>query len=284
MTPAGILAIVGAITAVVAFVRRPARRRRVVWQFALALASWGALWFAAASPFATAGMTSLPIHMIGHIIVMFLVPMGLIGSASARSLWWLLGVTNRRRLLRWWYLRRRIRVPRWIATPVTAALALNAVMVAAHLPGVFDSIMEHPWAMDWIMEPAFLLSGLFFFHYLVVAAPRKNRVRLRLQLFMVVVTMFEMLVVAMAMSIFTTTSWYSVMNPSTSMSGMPGMSTTTLVQAFHQQQLAAAILWICGDFWAVPCLVVIIRRLVMRDGSLLGALERQSSRFSGSLS
>jgi hypothetical protein len=36
-------------------------------------------------------------------------------------------------------------------------------------------------------------------------------------------------------------------------------------------------------FWAVPCLVMIIRRLVVHDGSLLGALDRQSSSFYDSL-
>ena len=41
-------------------------------------------------------------------------------------------------------------------------VVLNVVMVASHTPRVFDAAMEHPWAMDWLMEPAFLLSGLIF--------------------------------------------------------------------------------------------------------------------------
>ena len=284
MTPAGILAIIGVVVAIVAMLRRPSRSRRVLAQFVLSLLSWGALWFAAGSSFSREGMTSLPIHMISHVIVMFLVPMGLIGSATLRSSWWVLGVQSRRRILRWWYLTRTWHAPRWLIHPVTATIVLNVVMVSAHTPRTFDAIMSHSWAMDWIMEPAFLLSGLFFFHFLISAPPRKNRVALRLQLFMIIVTMFEMLVLAMAMSIFTKAAWYSVMKPIPGMAHMPGMGmhATTLAQAFQQQQLAAAILWVCGDFWAVPCLVLIIRRLVMRDGSVFAALERQSAKFSGS--
>lgn len=284
MAPLGVVAVLGVILAVVAQVRRPTRSRRVQLQFAVALVSWGLLWFATASSFARDGMANLPDHMIGHVIVMFLVPMGLVGSASARSLWWVIGTETRRRLLRWWYVRRPVHVPPSVGGPVAAALVLNAVMVSAHVPRVFDAVMEHTWAMEWLMEPAFLLSGLFFFHFLIPAPPRKVRARLRLQLFMVLLTMLEMLVMAMAMSIFTKAAWYSVMVAgSGAMAGMnmSGAAASTL-QAFHQQQLAAAILWICGDFWAVPCLVLIMRRLVMREGSLFAALERQSSRLTGS--
>ena len=284
MTPLGIAAIAGAILAVVAYVRRSARPRRVTFQFTMSLVSWALLWFAAASSFSRRGMVNLPDHMIGHVIVMFIVPMGLIGSASVRSLWWVLGVSQRRRLLRWWYVGRQWRLPTWVANPLVAAVVLNVVMVSAHVPRVFDAVMEHTWAMDWLMEPAFLISGLFFFHFLIPAVPRRIRTRLRAQLFMVLFTMLEMLIMAMAMSIFTKAAWYSVMIAgSGAMSGMnmPGAATST-AQAFHQQQLAAAILWICGDFCAVPCLVLITRRLVMREGSLFAALDRQSERMSGS--
>jgi hypothetical protein len=61
---------------------------------------------------------------------------------------------------------------------------------------------------------------------------------------------------------------------------MPGMAASAAV-AFSQQREAAGILWICGDGWAIPCLILVLYRLVKRDGSLLGALEHHSSRLSG---
>ena len=225
-------------------------------------------------------MTNLPDHMIGHVLVMFLVPMGLIYSGFARSLWWIAPPERRRRVLRWWYVGRTKRLPAWVLHPFTAAVVLNVVMVASHTPRVFDFSMQHLWAMQWLMEPAFFLSGLFFFHFLITSPPRRNRVKLSQQLIMVVATMFEMLILAMSMSIFTTSSWYDVMTPGHGMAYMPGMARTVSA-AFHQQQLAAGILWICGDFWAVPILVTIARRLSRRDGSLFAVLERQTSRLSG---
>ncbi|MGH9020368.1 MAG: cytochrome c oxidase assembly protein [Acidimicrobiales bacterium] len=273
MAPLGVLAIVGAVVSVVAFDRRPSRSWRRVAQFAITIASWGVLWFATASAFSVRAMTSLPLHMIDHVIVMFAVPMGLIGSGAVRDWWWVLGVERRRRVLTWWYRERRWRVPRVVANPFVAAVAMNTAMVTAHVPGVFDFVMDRQWAMDWLMEPAFLFSGLFFFHYLVASTPRRLHVRLRVQLAMIAVTMIEMVVLAMAMAIFSRASWYHV----TAMS-MAGMGNAHAVHmTFAQQQLAAGVLWICGDIWAVPLIVAISRRLVARDGSLFAALERQVS-------
>lgn len=280
MAPLGVVAIVAVILSMLAYSRRPTKSFRVNVQFVIALVTWAVLWFAAASPFAREGMTSLPFHMIGHVLVMFVVPMGVVGSSFIRSLWWILDAPARRRLLRWWYRGRRWRAPTWLFNPYTAALVLNVVMVTAHLSSVFDFVMARTWAMDWLMEPAFLLSGLFFFHFLIPSPPRHSHVRLRSQLVMVVVTMAEMVTLAMAMSIFTRTSWYSVMTPHAGMVSMPGMATTAAA-AFSQQRLAAAILWICGDVWAIPCLVLIVRRVIARDGSIFAALERQSTRLSG---
>ncbi len=281
MTPLGVVAVLGAILSILAYSRRRGHSLRVHLQFLLALASFGLLWFATSSPFAREGMVSLPKHMIGHILVMFIVPIGIVGSGFFRSLWWLLDVTTRRRLLRWWYVERTWRAPRWLVHPLTAAVVLNVVMVAAHTPPqVFDFLMTHSWGMDWIMEPAFLASGLFFFHYLVPSPPRRMRTPVRYQLVMLLATVAEMFFLAMSMSIFSSTSWYWVMSPSRAMPYMSGMATTAK-QAFHQQQLAAGILWICGDFWAGPLLVYVVIRGVKKEGSLMAVLERQASRFSG---
>ena len=76
--------------------------------------------------------------------------------------------------------------------------------------------------------------------------------------------MAEMLIMAMSMSIFTKSPWYQM-----------GGAMGPMNMSFASQQLAAAILWICGDFWGVPLIVVIFRRLIDRDGSLLAALDRR---------
>jgi cytochrome c oxidase assembly factor CtaG len=280
MTPLGVTAILGAILSMLAYSRRPTKNLRVDLQFAVALATWGLLWFATGSNFAREGMMSLPIHMICHILVMFIVPIGIVGSSFIRSLWWILDAPTRRRMLRWWYLERTWRAPKWLFHPLTAALVLNVVMVSAHVPVVFDFVMGRTWAMEWLMEPAFLFSGLFFFHFLIPSPPRKNHVKIRYQFAMVLSTVFEMFFLAMAMSIFTSTSWYTVMTPGHGMAFMPGMARTAAA-AFSQQRLAAGILWICGDFWAGPIIILIIHRAIERDGSLFKALERQSSRLSG---
>jgi cytochrome c oxidase assembly factor CtaG len=279
MSPLGVVAILGAILSMISYSRRPYKNRRVDLQFMVALITWAVLWFATGSSFAREGMTSLPIHMICHILVMFIVPIGVVGSSFIRSLWWVLGAPTRRRLLRWWYLQRTWRAPHWLFHPLTAVLVLNVVMVAAHVPVVFDFVMGRSWAMEWLMEPAFLFSGLFFFHFLIPSLPRRNHVKLRYQYVMVLATVAEMFFLAMAMSIFTSASWYSVMTPGHGMAMMPGMART-VGAAFSQQRLAAGILWICGDFWAGPVLILIIHRTIERDGSLFKALERQTSRLS----
>jgi hypothetical protein len=72
----------------------------------------------------------------------------------------------------------------------------------------------------------------------------------------------------MALSIFATGSVYPVYGH------IPGVT----LPPFADQQIGAAILWVCGDFWAMPSMIVIVRRMVAADGSMSAALDKLLNR------
>lgn len=219
----------------------------------------------------------LTIHMIDHVMLMFFAPLALMAGGPLVPLLFSLPVGARRRLIR--TVRGKVASPlrgtwRAASSPLGGFLCMNVVMVAWHIPVDFNAAMSSPAVHGLVMEPSFVLAGLLFWRSIVASHPYRPRARLRTQLLMVVGTNLEMLLLAMAMSIFTTTAWYSAMTGGVAMHMMPGMTMPVAHISFAQQQAAAAVLWICGDFWALPTTVVLLRRSLQRHGSALSALEQ----------
>ena len=177
----------------------------------------------------------------------------------------------RRRWLRWYNLSRSGAVLRWpvavIINPVVAIVLFNATMVLWHLPAVFDWASWHPWAMDWLMAPMFVATGYLFWRVILPSHPTGPRGSTRVQVAAVVVTAFEMLVLAMSLAVFTKTPWYSM-----------NVVMDGALSALRDQRFGAGILWICGDFWAVPALVLIAYRIFGVEGGVSARFEEALSR------
>ena len=242
--------------------RRQTRRRS--WVF---YAGLGGLTLVVSGPLERWGMQWLSVHMIIHVLEMFYLPPLLVIGAPWVPLVFALPVDTRRRVLRAFYQSRSTAwlrtVASFLASPIVAVVLFNAVMVLWHIPIVFDWASWHGWVMNWLMAPSFVIVGLLFWRVILPSHPWPPRGSTRIQIGAIVVTAFEMLVLAMAMSIFTKAPWYSM-----------NVAMDGAAAALRDQRWAAGILWVCGDFWAVPALVLIVMRASAPAGGVSASFER----------
>jgi cytochrome c oxidase assembly factor CtaG len=209
------------------------------------------------------------IHMLQHLLLMFAAPSLLVAGAP----WQPLADAVPRRaaavVVKW---SRPLRAAvDFLLRPWVTVVAFNAVMLLWHVPAALDLAENNPAVNIWLLHSSYLLAGILFWLLFIPSPPLRMRMPPEGQAIALVATNVIMWLLAMSMSFLTQTSWYSVYNH------VPGVT----LPPFADQQIGAGILWVCGDFWAIPALIVAIRRVINADGSMGAAIDKMLGKQTG---
>jgi cytochrome c oxidase assembly factor CtaG len=249
--------------------RRSQRRRRNSYMFYGGL---GLLMLAIVSPLDYWASEYFFVHMLAHLLMSFFGPILIVAGAPWVPLMFALPVKSRRSVGRFFYLSSRAEplrlVGRFLRSPWVGFGLFNAAMLFWHVPAMLDLAERNAFVHIWLMHTSFIATGALFWLQIIPSHPIKPSLGPVGQVSAILVTNLIMTLLAISMSILTSVSWYSVYNH------VPGVS----LSPFADQQLGAAILWVCGDFWALPAIYLIIRRAIETEGSIAVVFDRVMGR------
>ena len=246
------------------------RRIRSLWFYGGLLV----LLIAVVSPLDYWSDSYFTVHMVQHLLLMFAAPSLVVAGAPGQPLLDALpgrsGQAVTREVLAGGWSRPLRAGWRFLTDPVVAVVLFNLVMVVWHIPAAFALSQDNQLAHIWLMHGSFFLAGVLFWLQFIPSPPFRSRMPLLGRAAALLATNVVMIFIAMTLSIFASHSVYPAYDH------VPGVT----LPPFADQQVGAAILWVCGDFWALPTMIVTIRKLLNDETGVGTALDRFVSRGS----
>ncbi len=255
---------------------RPARTRerriRSLWFYA----GLAVLLLAVVSPIDYWSDSYFMVHMVQHLLLMFAAPSLVVAGAPGQPLLDALpgrsGQAVTREVLAGGWSRPLRAAWRFLTEPLVAVALFNLVMIVWHIPAAFDLAQNNQLVHIYLMHASFFLAGVLFWLQFIPSPPFRSRMPLLGRAAALLATNVVMIFIAMTLSVFASHSIYPVYDH------VPGVT----LPPFADQQIGAAILWVCGDFWALPTMIVTVRKLLSDDTGIGTALDRLVSRGSRS--
>jgi len=248
------------------------RRIRSVWFYS----GLAVLLIAVTSPVDYWADSYFMVHMVQHLLLMFAAPSLVVAGAPGQPLLDALpgrsGQAVTREVLAGGWSRPLRAAWRFLAAPLVAVALFNLVMIVWHIPAAFDLAQNNQLVHIYLMHASFFLAGVLFWLQFIPSPPFRSRMPLLGRAAALLATNVVMIFIAMTLSIFASHSIYPVYDH------VPGVT----LPAFADQQIGAAILWVCGDFWALPTMIVTVRKLLNDETGVGSALDRFVSRGSRS--
>jgi len=240
------------------------RRIRSLWFYA----GLAVLLLAVDSPVDYWSDSYFTVHMVQHLLLMFAAPSLVVAGAPGQPLLAALPGRSGKAVTRSVLAGRWARPARaaftFLTGPVVAVVLFNLAMIVWHIPAAFDLAADNPAVHVWLEHGSFFATGVLFWLQFIPSPPFRSRMPLLGRAAALLATNVVMIFIAMSLSIFATHSVYAPYQH------VPGVT----LPAFADQQIGAAVLWVCGDFWALPTMIVTIRKLLSDETGVGTALDR----------